>query len=265
MLDVPAYLSVLVVLLLASVAGWLFSVVRQNVTIVDSLWALFFLLAALTTATLTPQPGPRATLIIVLVAIWAARLSGYLTWRNWGKPEDHRYQGIRRRNEPGFTFKSLYLVFALQAVLAWIIAAPLAAGISSPAPFGLFDAAGITLWVSGFLFETIGDWQLARFKANPENKGKVMDHGLWRYTRHPNYFGEACLWWGYWLIAASAGGWWTVFAPLLMSVLLLKVSGVALLEKDIGERRPAYRDYIARTNAFFPGPRRGVATGKEPA
>jgi len=265
MLDVPAYLSVLVVLLLASVAGWLFSVVRQNVTIVDSLWALFFLLAALTTATLTPQPGPRATLIIVLVAIWAARLSGYLTWRNWGKPEDHRYQGIRRRNEPGFTFKSLYLVFALQAVLAWIIAAPLAAGISSPAPLGLFDAAGITLWVSGFLFETIGDWQLARFKANPENKGKVMDRGLWRYTRHPNYFGEACLWWGYWLIAASAGGWWTVFAPLLMSVLLLKVSGVALLEKDIGERRPAYRDYIARTNAFFPGPRRGVATGKEPA
>jgi len=259
MLDVAAYLSILAVLLLAGVAGWLFSVVRQNVTIVDSLWALFFLLAALTTAALTPLPGPRATLIIVLVAVWAARLSGYLTWRNWGKPEDHRYQAIRRRNEPGFTFKSLYLVFALQAVLAWIIAAPLAAGISSPAPLGLLDVAGVALWVFGFLFETIGDWQLARFKAKPENKGKVMDHGLWHFTRHPNYFGEACLWWGYWLIAASAGGWWTVFAPLLMSVLLLKVSGVALLEKDIGARRPAYRDYIARTNAFFPGPRRAVA------
>jgi len=265
MLDVSAYLSALVVLLLASVAGWLFSVVRKNVTIVDNMWALFFLLAALTTAALASQPGPRTTLIIVLVAIWAARLSGYLAWRNWGKPEDHRYQAIRRRNEPGFTFKSLYLVFALQAVLAWIIAAPLAAGIGSPAPLGLLDYAGIALWVFGFLFETIGDWQLARFKANPDNRGKVMDRGLWRYTRHPNYFGEACLWWGYWLIAASAGGWWTVFAPLLMSVLLLKVSGVALLEKDIGERRPAYRDYIARTNAFFPGPRRGVANGKEPA
>ena len=105
----------------------------------------------------------------------------------------------------------------------------------------------------GFLFETVADWQLTRFKANPDNQGKVMDRGLWRNTRHPNYFGEACLWWGFWLIAASAGGWWTMFSPLLMTVLLLKVSGVALLEKDISERRPAYRDYIARTNAFFPG------------
>jgi steroid 5-alpha reductase family enzyme len=259
MLDVTTYLTALPVLLLASVAGWLFSIVRQNVTIVDSLWALFFLLAALTTAALTSQPGPRASLIIVLVAVWAMRLSGYLTWRNWGKPEDHRYQAIRQRNEPGFAFKSLYLVFALQAVLAWIIAAPLAAGISGSTPLGLLDYAGVALWVFGFLFETIGDWQLARFKANPHNHGKVMDRGLWRFTRHPNYFGEACLWWGYWLIAASAGGWWTLFAPLLMSVLLLKVSGVALLEIDIGERRPAYRDYIARTNAFFPGPRRAVA------
>jgi steroid 5-alpha reductase family enzyme len=263
MLDLAAYLSALAVLLLAGGAGWLFSYVRQNVTIVDSLWAPFFLLAALTTAVLTPLPGPRTTLIIVLVAIWAMRLSGYLTWRNWGKPEDHRYQAIRRRNEPDFTFKSLYLVFALQAVLAWIIAAPLAAGISGAAPLGLLDFVGIALWVFGFLFETSGDWQLARFKANPDNRGKVMDRGLWSYTRHPNYFGEACLWWGYWLIAVSAGGWWTLFAPLLMSVLLLKVSGVALLEKDIGERRPAYRDYIARTNAFIPGPRRVAAAAKE--
>ena len=117
----------------------------------------------------------------------------------------------------------------------------------------------------GFLFETVGDWQLTRFKANPDNQGKVMDRGLWRSTRHPNYFGEACLWWGTWLIAASAGGWWTIFSPLLMSVLLLKVSGVALLEKDISNRRPAYRDYIARTNAFFPGPHRSRLSGeKEP-
>jgi len=265
MLDLAIYLSTLAVLLLAGTVGWFYSTIRQNVTIVDSLWALFFLLATLTVVLLTTQPGPRATLIVVLVTIWAIRLSGYLTWRNWGKPEDHRYQEIRRRNEPGFAFKSLYLVFGLQAVLAWIIAAPLAAGITGQAPLNLFDVAGISLWVIGFLYETIGDWQLARFKANPDNKGKVMDSGLWRYTRHPNYFGEACLWWGYWLIAAAAGGWWTVFAPLLMSMLLLKVSGVALLEKDIGERRPAYRDYIARTNAFFPGPRRIHSARKETA
>jgi steroid 5-alpha reductase family enzyme len=105
----------------------------------------------------------------------------------------------------------------------------------------------------GFGFEAIGDWQLARFKANPSNRAEVLDSGLWRYTRHPNYFGEAALWWGYYLIAAAAGGWWTVFAPVLMTVLLLRVSGVTLLEQDIRNRRPRYRDYVARTNAFFPG------------
>lgn len=266
MFNFTMYLSALVVLLLAGIAGWIFSYARQNVTIVDSLWALFFLLAALTCVALTPFPGPRATILVVLVTVWAARLSGYLSWRNWGKPEDHRYQAIRRRNEPGFAFKSVYLVFGVQAVLAWIIAAPLAAGIASQAPLGLLDYVGIVLWTVGFLFETVGDWQLTRFRANPDNQGKVMDRGLWRSTRHPNYFGEACLWWGTWLIAASAGGWWTIFSPLLMTVLLLKVSGVALLEKDIGERRPAYRDYIACTNAFFPGPhRRTLSDEKEPA
>lgn len=263
MLDLSIYFSTLALLLLAGAVGWVYSTVRQNVTIVDSLWALFFLLAALNVVLLTTQPGPRSALILILVSIWAIRLSGYLTLRNWGKPEDHRYQEIRRRNEPGFTFKSLYLVFGLQAVLAWIIAAPLAASIAGQAPLNMLDIAGISLWAIGFLFETIGDWQLSRFKANPNNKGKVMHSGLWRYTRHPNYFGEACLWWGFWLIAVAAGAWWTVFAPLLMSVLLLKVSGVALLEKDIGERRPAYRDYIAQTNAFFPGPRRSLSSSKE--
>ncbi len=262
MFDLAAYLSALAVLLLAGGGGWLCSAAKHNVTIVDSLWALFFLLAALTYTLLTALPGPRTILIIVLVTVWAARLCGYLTWRNWGRPEDRRYREIRRRNEPGFTCKSLYLVFALQAVLAWIIAAPLAAGIAGQTPLAWLDYVGIALWTFGLLFETIGDWQLARFKAQPETQDKVMDRGLWRYTRHPNYFGEACLWWGYWLIAVSAGGWWTVFAPLLMSVLLRQVSGVALLEHDIGARRPAYRDYIARTNAFFPGPCRAAA--KEP-
>lgn len=116
------------------------------------------------------------------------------------------------------------------------------------------DAPGIALVLFGIVFEAAGDWQLARFKSDPANRGQVMDRGLWRYTRHPNYFGEFCVWWGFYLLAASAGGWGAIVSPLLMSVLLLKVSGVGLLEKDIGERRPAYRDYIAHTNAFFPGP-----------
>ena len=101
-----------------------------------------------------------------------------------------------------------------------------------------------------------GDWQLSRFKADPSNNGKVLDTGLWRYTRHPNYFGNACIWWAFWLFAVAAGAWWTIFAPLLMTFLLLRVSGVAMLERTISDRRPAYAEYIRSTNAFFPGPRR---------
>ena len=130
----------------------------------------------------------------------------------------------------------------------------LSAGISSAAPVGMMDILGAALAIFGIAFESLADAQLAQFKADAANAGRVMDRGLWRYSRHPNYFGEFCVWWGFYVIALGAGGWWTVFSPLLMTLLLLRVTGVALLEKDIGERRPAYRDYIARTNAFFPGP-----------
>jgi steroid 5-alpha reductase family enzyme len=190
------------------------------------------------------------------VCIWALRLAAHITWRNWGHGEDRRYQAIRARNEPHFAFKSLYLVFALQAVLAWIISLPLFAPMTSASPLNLCDVIGATLWSVGFFFEAVGDWQLARFKANAANTGKVMDRGLWRYTRHPNYFGDFAVWWGFFLIALGGGAWWSVIGPLLMSVLLMRVSGVTLLEKDIGERTPEYRDYVRRTNAFFPGPRR---------
>ncbi|HEY1313230.1 MAG TPA: DUF1295 domain-containing protein, partial [Steroidobacteraceae bacterium] len=192
-------------------------------------------------------------LTLVLVTVWALRLSFYITVRNWGHGEDRRYVAIRARNEPNFPLKSLYLVFALQAGLAWIISLPLLAGILSDAPWGAFDVLGAAFWVVGFSFEAGGDWQLARFKSDPANHGQVMDRGFWRFTRHPNYFGDFCVWWGFYLIAASAGAWWSIIAPLLMSVLLMRVSGVTLLEKDIGERRPKYADYVRRTNAFFPG------------
>lgn len=238
--------------------AWAVATVRRNAGLVDIFWSLFFLAAAAVYAVVAVPLDGRALLVLALVALWSLRLAGYLAARNWGAPEDHRYRAIRARNEPGFAWKSLYLVFGLQAVLAWIISAPLAAAIQSGQPAGLLDAAGAVLVVFGLAFEAVADAQLARFKADPRNAGRVMDRGLWRHTRHPNYFGEFCVWWGFWLVATGAGGWWTVFSPLLMSVLLLRVSGVALLEKDIGQRRPEYANYVLRTNAFFPGPRRSV-------
>jgi len=244
-------------LLVLGFAGWLASLGRRDVSLVDTLWPLLFLLALVVyVATASAPLALRGQIVLALVAVWAARLALHLAWRNHGRPEDRRYAAMRRRNDPGFAWKSVYLVFGLQALLAWVIAAPLMAAATAQAPLGLLDVAGIALWAFGFAFEALGDAQLARFTADPANRGKVMERGLWRYTRHPNYFGEACVWWGWWLLAASAGAAWTVFAPLLMTALLLKVSGVALLERDIAERRPAYRDYMARTNAFVPGPPR---------
>ncbi len=256
MIDLLAWLWSGVALLAAAVLFWLFSLWRDDVSIVDSLWSLMFLLATIVYTLVAADTGPRAFWVLAMVGIWALRLSGYITWRNHGEPEDYRYQEIRRNNEPGFRYKSLYIVFGLQGLLAWVIGIPLVAAISGSTQPGWLDIAGITLWLIGMVFEAVGDMQLSRFKADPANKGAVLDTGLWRYTRHPNYFGNFTLWWGFFLIAWSAGAPWTVFSPLLMSFLLLKVSGVALLEKDIGGRRPAYAEYIRRTNAFIPGPPR---------
>ena len=252
MFDLTLWLQALGVLLGVAIIGWLISLPLRNVSLVDTLWSLKFLLCAALYVGLQQAQSPRALLLLVLVAIWAVRLSVYITVRNHGHGEDRRYQAIRRNNEPGFAYKSLYIIFGLQALLAWIISLPLLAAASGNAPLGLFDIAGVLLWTVGMVFEAGGDWQLARFKANPAHAGQVFDGGLWRYTRHPNYFGDFCVWWGFYALALGAGGWWSLAGPLLMSVLLLKVSGVALLEKDIGERRPAYADYIRRTSAFFP-------------
>jgi steroid 5-alpha reductase family enzyme len=254
--DLGLWLNALPVLLAAAAVTWAVSVIKRNVTIVDTLWSLLFVIAAVVYAGSVATPGPRAWLVLALVSVWGVRLAGYLAWRNRGHEEDRRYQAIRRRNEPNFALKSLWLIFGFQAVLAWVISLPLAGAIAGEAPLGAFDALGIVLWGVGVFFEAAGDWQLARFKRDPGNAGRVMDRGLWRYTRHPNYFGDFCVWWGFYLIALSAGAWWTIIGPLIMSFLLLRFSGVRLLERDIGERRPAYAEYVRRTNAFFPGPRK---------
>jgi steroid 5-alpha reductase family enzyme len=259
MIDAQASGTALLALLALALAGWLWSLPRSDVSGVDSLWPLFFLAGALVYAWQTVAISARGHWVLALLTLWSLRLAAHLTWRNYGQPEDRRYQAIRARNEPGFAWKSVYLVFGLQAVLAWIIALPLLAALGGDAPWSPWDAAGCVLWAVGFLFESVSDWQLARFRADPARGGHVLDHGLWRYTRHPNYFGEATLWWGFYLFGLAAGGWWTIVGPLLLTWLLLRVSGVTLLERDIGERRPGYRDYVARTSAFLPRPPRRYA------
>lgn len=238
------------------VFGWTISLVLRDVSIVDSMWSLMFLIATVVYVAGANPFGPRTGLVLALVSLWAIRLFIYITWRNFGEEEDYRYQKIRANNSPGFRFKSLYIVFGLQGALAWFISLPLLAAVTGQSQVGILDYLGILIFSIGFLFEAIGDYQLSRFKRQKDNGEGVLDSGLWKYTRHPNYFGNACIWWGLYLIAVPAGGWWSLPAPILMTFLLLRVSGVAMLEKDIANRRPAYRRYIETTNAFIPGPRK---------
>jgi len=237
---------------------WLLSVAKRDASIVDSCWGLGFVLVAwLAWALGGAAQSPAALLLPGLVTLWGGRLSLYLTWRNWGEPEDYRYQAMRRRHEP-FWLKSLWIVFGLQGALMWLISLPLLC--AGAPPLGVLDALGAALALAGIACETLADLQLARFKADPSNEGQVLDSGLWAWTRHPNYFGDFVTWWGLWGVALGRGApAWTVVAPLLMSGLLLKVSGVPLLEGRLKRTRPKYADYVARTPAFFPRPPRSTS------
>lgn len=262
-MDWELFLQALGFVSIGAVLPWIVSVIRKDVSIVDSLWSLFFLLLAVIYALATQTLSERGWLVLALVAIWAVRLSAYITVRNHGQPEDYRYQAIRANNQPGFWFKSLYIVFLLQSTLAWVISVPLMAAITSDSALGVIDLLAIVLFAIGLLFEAGGDYQLSKFKADPANKGRVLDSGLWAYTRHPNYFGNSCIWWSFYLFAVAVGAWWTIVAPVLMTFLLLKVSGVAMLERTIVDRRPEYAKYIQQTNAFLPGPKRSSGIPEE--
>jgi steroid 5-alpha reductase family enzyme len=257
--DVQTYLAALAALLVAATAIWAVSVVKRDVSIVDVLWGQLFLVAALVYAWPFAGMSLRGIVVVVLVAVWSARLSAYIALRSADAGEDYRYREIRRRNEPNFALKSLYLVFWLQAVLASLVSLPLLAAQRGAAPVGWLDLVGLALVTGGFVLESLADLQLARFKADPRNRGRVLDRGLWRYSRHPNYFGECCVWWGFTCFGLAAGAWWSLVSGLLMTFLLLRVSGVALLEQTIADRRPAYAEYVRRTSAFVPWPRRKTA------
>lgn len=250
---ISLYLYGLLAMMSLGFLTWLLSLYKHDVSIVDSVWPLMFAVAALLFAIQANSSDVRSLLILSLVLLWALRLCIFLTWRNWKEPEDRRYRSIRAKYQPKFEVKSLFIIFFFQSVLAWIIALPLLPAITRTIDFGYLDGIALLVWCTGFLFESISDWQLARFKRDPSNRGKVMDKGLWRYSRHPNYFGEFLIWWGFYLFAVNCGAWWSIPGPLLISWLLLKFSGVTMQEQTITERRPDYVNYIKRTNAFFPG------------
>lgn len=235
---------------------WLLSLVKRDASIVDTFWGLGFVLIAWIACLVAEGFSGRKILITGLTTVWGLRLAAHIFWRGRGKGEDRRYQAWRARYGESFWWVSLFTVFGLQAVLLWVISLVLQVGQLSPTPerLGWLDWAGASLWAAGFAFEAISDGQLLRFKADSANRGKIMDRGLWAYSRHPNYFGEFCLWWGLWLVALAGGAWWAAIGPVLLTFFLLRVSGVELTEKDIASRRPEYQAYIRRTSAFVPRP-----------
>jgi steroid 5-alpha reductase family enzyme len=249
-----AFLSAGAAILTMMVLLWLWSLAIKNSSIVDIFWGIGFVVIAWLVFTVTPQGYlPRKQLMVTLVTLWGLRLALHIGIRNWGKSEDFRYAAWREENGPRWWWVSFFKVFLLQGVLMWLISVPLIAAQTSgfPAILTPLDMIGASIWTVGLLFESIGDFQLIRFKTNSTNHSKLLTTGLWKYTRHPNYFGEAVLWWGFYIIALAAGSWWTIFSPIIMTFLLMKVSGVAMLERTM-KSKPGYEDYMSRTNAFIP-------------
>ena len=242
------------------VAVWVASLLVRDASIVDVFWGLGFVVVAWVCFAVGHGDHDRRLLLAVLATVWGARLALHIGARNHGRGEDRRYVEMRERDGSRFWLTSLYRVFLVQAVVLWVISLPLQAGgsIGGGRGLGVLDALGGVLWLVGFAFEALGDLQLVRFKAEPANRGRVMDRGLWRYTRHPNYFGDAAAWWGLGLVALGAGGAaaWGLAGSAMDTLILTRVSGKPVLEKDIETRRPGYREYIERTSGFLPRPPR---------
>ena len=239
-------------------ALWPASLLLQDVSIIDILWAPAFAVLALAYVSTDPPGNARPWIMLVLISVWAIRLGTYILVR-WLKlkHEDYRYAAIRRKHGAKFPVTSLFWIFWLQALLLWVISWPLQAALSSASPLNPVDGLGVAMAATGILIESVADWQLTQFRANPANRGRVLDTGLWAWSRHPNYFGDFLLWWGFFVLALAAGGpWWTLLGPVVMSALLLHYSGAGLMEDTIADRRPDYADYVRRTSLFVPWPPR---------
>jgi steroid 5-alpha reductase family enzyme len=235
---------------------WILSVILKDASIVDIVWGLGFVLVSWVLLLSLHEDRPRQWLLTIMVTVWGLRLAGYLAKRNLGHGEDFRYRAMRKKYGPKFPLISLVTVFALQGCLMFVVSLPVQLGQADKSPsVGPLGAMGVMVWIIGLAFEAIGDAQLAKFKRNPDNASKVMNQGLWSLTRHPNYFGDALLWWGIGIVAAESGsGAWGLIGSAAMTYLLMRVSGVPMLEYSLKKRREGYAEYIARTNAFFPGP-----------
>lgn len=242
---------------------WVLSLIVRNASIVDVFWGIGFIAIGIIVFLLSAGDGLLSILVLVLVVVWGLRLAIHIGVRNWGKGEDWRYRKWRDEAGSAFWWRSYFKVFLLQGATMALVALPVTLSISGADRPGLraLQIAGVALWAVGFAFEAIGDEQLRRFKRNPTNAGNVMDRGLWHYTRHPNYFGESLIWWGFFLIAAPTQfGPWSVVSPALMTFLLVRVSGARMLESGLKSRKPAYAEYIRRTSAFIPWPPRRPKT-----
>jgi steroid 5-alpha reductase family enzyme len=249
------YIQAFLVIMTMMTLLWIISIIIKNVSIVDLFWGLGFVVAASFYFLKAEGNETRKIIVLALASLWGIRLSAYLALRNIGKGEDFRYKEFRKKyGEKRYWWISFFQTFLLQGILMWLISAPLLGAQfygHDKAP-GILDYIGFAFWIIGILFEAGGDFQLAVFKANPENKGKVLDTGFWRYSRHPNYFGDSSVWWGFGFFSIAAGSMIPVLGSILMTAMIIKVSGVALLEKSLKDQKPQYREYIEKTSAFLP-------------
>lgn len=242
-------------MVLAYIFFWYFlALIKKDNGIMDIAWGLGFVMIAGLSLLEFGNIGPRSVLMSTLVALWGIRLGAHIAYRGWGKPEDFRYAAWRKEWGKWVNLRAFFQVFVLQGFLMLVIALPIMIVNRAEAPTDLIwsDFVGAGIFIVGFLFEAVGDYQLLAFKKDPNNKGKVMNRGLWKFTRHPNYFGEALLWWGLFVIAIPAGYWYlALISPVLINFLLIKVSGVPMLEEKYKDR-PDYQEYIKRTSSFVP-------------
>ncbi len=249
-----SYFVTLGIVLFAYVNVWfIVSLIKKRNDVADIAWGIGFVVLTWTSFFISGESGQRGVLVGILVCVWGLRLAFHIHTRNAGKSEDYRYAAWRKAWGDRFFVRSYGQVFLLQGLLLFVVALPILVINKREGPaIGLLDVAGVAVWLFGFVFETVGDAQLARFIADPANKGRLIQSGLWRYTRHPNYFGEVTLWWGLWLIALSVPfGWLAVIGPITITFLILKVSGIPMLE-DKMEKNPDFAEYKERTSEFFP-------------